>query len=211
MKVLLASSEVHPFSKTGGLADMVGALGKALARAGHEARIVTPLYRGIREKFPGIKREDWQFDLPLGTDGIQGGLFSLEVEENLVVYFIEQPEFYDRPGIYLENDISYLDNAERFIFFSKCVAHLARFLPWRPDIVHVHDWQASPVPALILEQREKEGWGDAPATCLTIHNLAYQGTFPRETFPLTNLPPSFFTTDTMEFFGHLNCLKAGIV
>ena len=67
MKILLASSEVHPYSKTGGLADMVGALGKALARAGHEARIVTPLYRGIREQFPALRRVDWQFDLPMGT------------------------------------------------------------------------------------------------------------------------------------------------
>src|SRR5437763_6856380 len=118
MKVLLASSEVHPFSKSGGLADMVAALGKALARAGHEARIVTPLYRGIKEKFPGLKREDWQFDLPLAETRIRGGLFSLGVEKNLVVYFVEQPEFFDRAGYYLENDISYPDNAERFIFFS---------------------------------------------------------------------------------------------
>ena len=79
MKILLASSEVHPFSKTGGLADMVGALGKALARAGHEARIVTPLYRGIREKFPEMQRVDWQFDLPLGARRVQAELWSLEI------------------------------------------------------------------------------------------------------------------------------------
>ncbi len=210
MKVLLASSEVHPFSKTGGLADMVGALGKALARAGHEARIVTPLYRGIYEKFPGLKPEDWQFDLPLGAKQIQGKLFSLDVEKNLTIYFVEQDEFYNRAGIYLENDVSYADNAERFIFFSKCAAHLARYLPWQPEIVHVHDWQAAIVPALILHQRQNEGWGNPPATCLTIHNLAYQGTFPREAFALTNLPQEFFTPERMEFFDHLNCLKTGI-
>src|ERR1700722_1542319 len=122
MKILIASSEVHPFSKTGGLADMVGALGKSLARAGHEARIVTPLYRGIRENFPEIKRVDWQFDLPLGADRAQGELFSLQIEERLAIYFIHQPAFYNRGGYYLENNIGYADNAERFIFFSKCVA-----------------------------------------------------------------------------------------
>jgi starch synthase len=211
MKVLLASSEVHPFSKSGGLADMVAALGKALARAGHEVRIVTPLYRGIKEKFPKLKPEDWQFDLPLGENRVQGGMWSLEVEKNLVVYFVDQPEFFDRAGYYLENDVSYPDNAERFIFFSKCVAHLARFLPWRPDMVHLHDWQAALVPALFLDQQQREGWGNPPSTCLTIHNLAYQGTFPAKAFPLTNLPLSFFTPDGMEFFAHLNCLKAGIV
>ena len=77
MKILLASSEVHPYSKTGGLADMVGALGKALSHAGQEARIVTPLYRGIRERFPKIKREDWEFNLPLGSNRVQAELFSL--------------------------------------------------------------------------------------------------------------------------------------
>jgi starch synthase len=211
MNILLASSEVHPFSKTGGLADMVGALGKALARAGHEARIVTPLYRGILEDFSEIKRLDWQFDLPLGANRVQAELFSLEVEKGLAIYFIHQPDFYNRGGYYLENNISYADNAERFIFFSKCVTHLARYLPWRADAVHVHDWQAGLVPALILNQKKNEGWGNPPPTCLTIHNLAYQGIFPPGAFALTNLPWEFFTADGVEFYGQLNCLKAGIV
>jgi starch synthase len=211
MKILLASSEVYPFSKTGGLADMVGALGKALAHAGHEVRIITPLYRGIRDKFPQIKQEDWQFDLPLGVRRVQGELSSLQVEKGLTVYFIQQPEFYFRDGIYQEDDISYADNADRFIFFSKCVAHLARYSSWRPDIVHVNDWQTALVPALMLHQHRAEGWGNPPPTCLTIHNLAYQGTFPADAFALANLPPEFFTVDGAEFYGELNCLKAGIV
>src|SRR5712671_2790941 len=138
MKILLASSEVHPFSKTGGLADMAGALGKALAQAGHEVRIVTPLYRRVREKFPALRRVEWQFHLPLGAKWEQGGLWSLELEKGLTVYFVEHPGFFDRPGIYFENNISYADNAERFVFFSKCVTHLARYSPWRADVVHVH-------------------------------------------------------------------------
>jgi starch synthase len=210
MKILLASSEVHPYSKTGGLADMVGALGKALARAGHEACIVTPLYRGIRERFPAMRRVDWQFDLPLGARRVQAELWSLEVEKGLTIYFIDQPEFYQRAGLYLENHVSYPDNAERFIFFSKCVAHLARYLPWRPDVVHVNDWQTGLVPALMLHQRRKEGWGNPPPTCLTIHNLAYQGTFPAAAFALTNLPEEYFTVEGAEFYKQLNCLKAGI-
>ena len=211
MKILLASSEVHPFSKTGGLADMAGAMGKALARAGHEARIVTPLYRGIRERFPQMRRVDWYFDLPLGNRRVQATFWSLEMEKGLLVYFIAQPDFFDRPALYHENNISYADNADRFIFLSKCVAHLARYLPWRPDIVHVHDWQTALVPALILHQERTEGWGNPPPTCLTIHNLAYQGIFPPGAFALTNLPPDFFTIEGAEFYGHLNCLKAGIM
>ena len=211
MKILLASSEVHPYSKTGGLADMVGALGKALARAGHEACIVTPLYQGVREKFPALGRADWQFDLPLGAERVQAELWSLEIENGLTAYFIHQPEFYHRAALYQENGAGYDDNAERFIFFSKCVANLARYLPGQPDIVHVHDWQTALVPALMLHQRRVEGWGSPPPTCLTIHNLAYQGTFPAAAFALTNLPASFFTIEIAEFYGQLNCLKAGIV
>ena len=211
MKILLASSEVHPFSKTGGLADMVGALGKALAHAGHETRIVTPLYRGIREKYPQIQRVDWWFDLPLGARRVQAELWALEIQNGPLVYFIDQPEFYQRAGLYQENDLGYPDNAERFIFFSKCIAHLARHLPWRPDVVHINDWQTGFVPALILQQRRAEGWGSPPPTCLTIHNLAYQGIFPPAAFALTNLPREFFGIESAEFYGQVNCLKAGIV
>ena len=210
MNILLATSEVHPYSKTGGLADMVGALAKTLAREGHQARIVTPLYRGIQGHFPQIRREDWWFDLPLGGRRVQAELYSLAVEESLMVYFIGQKEFYDRSGLYLEDNAVYPDNADRFIFFSKCVAHLARYLPWRPDVVHIHDWQTGLVPALIQNQERHEGWGNPPPTCLTIHNLAYQGIFPTSAYGLTNLPPEFFTMDTVEYFGHINCLKAGI-
>ena len=211
MKILLASSEVHPFSKTGGLADMVGAMGKALAHAGQEVRIVTPLYRGICEKYPQIQRMDWRFDLPLGTGREQAELWSLEIDGRLTIYFIHHPGFFDRAGLYEKNHISHPDNAERFIFFSKCIAHLSRHLPWRPDVVHINDWQTGLVPALILQQRRAEGWENPPPTCLTIHNLAFQGIFPPGAFALTNLPGEFFTIESAEFYGQLNCLKAGIV
>ena len=210
MRILLASSEAYPFSKTGGLADMVGSLGKALAHAGHEAAIVTPLYRGILQRYPALKKVNWQFNLPLGIQWYQGGLYSMEMEPGLTVYFVEHQAFFDRAGIYHEANVSYRDNAERFIFFSKCVAHLARYLPWRPDVVHVHDWQVALVPALIKHQRNVEGWGSPPPTCLTIHNLAYQGIFWPGAFAFTNLPDHFFNPEGAEFFGQLNCLKAGI-
>jgi len=211
MKILLASSEVYPFSKTGGLADMVGALGRALVNAGHEAVLVTPLYRGIREKFPGMRRVDWRFDLPLGQRRVQAALWELVRDGEAKTYFVEHNDFFDRAGIYIENNLSYPDNAERYIFFSKCVANLARYLPWRADILHVHDWQAAMVPALVWQQRA-EGWGNPPRTCLTIHNLAYQGVFPGEAFALANLPEEYFSADGegAEFYGQLNCLKCGI-
>lgn len=209
MKILLASSELFPFSKTGGLADMVASLARALAQAGHEVRVATPLYRGIREKFPKIQQEKWEFNLSLGNRWVKGGLWSLQPEKGLKIYFVDQPEFFDRAGIYHEQNISYADNAERYIFFSKCVVHLARYLAWRPDIIHVHDWQVSLVPAM-LQQLGREGWGNPPPSCLTIHNLAYQGVFPAHSWALTGLGEDFFTADGAEFFGMMNCLKAGV-
>jgi len=210
MKILLASGEVHPYSKTGGLGDMVGALAKALAREGHRVGLVTPLYAGIRERFPAIKPFDWVLNLPLGGRRIQGKICTVEPIPGLTIYFVDQPEFYLRPGLYQNGGYDYHDNAERFIFLSKTVAHLSRHLPWQPELVHVHDWQVGLVPLLIQHEKNSGGWANAPRTCLTIHNLAYQGQFPVTKFPVTNLPWIYFKPEGAEFYGQLNCLKAGI-
>jgi len=210
MRILLASSEVHPYSKTGGLADMIGALGKALARAGHQVGVVTPLYRGIKERFPEIRRVDWNIDLPLALKRVQAELWSLDPTQRLKIYFVDQPAYFDRPGLYNEHGADYPDNGERFIFFSKCVAHLARYLPWRPEVVHVNDWQTGLLPAMIRHQARGEGWGSPPRVCFTIHNLAYQGWLPRSCYDLANLPLDYFHAEGAELFGFLNCLKAGI-
>lgn len=210
MRLLLASSEVHPYSKSGGLADMVAALAKALGRAGHQVGLVTPLYRGIREKFPEARWLDYRINLPLGNDWASAEVWTHQPSEGVTVYFIQRPEFYDRPALYSEAGMDYPDNPQRFIFFSKCVAHLARYLPWQPELVHVHDWQVGLVPLMIQDQSLRDGWAQAPRTCLTIHNLAYQGNFPRPTYDLTNLPPDYFNLNGVEFWGHLNCLKAAI-
>jgi starch synthase len=211
MRILLASSEVHPYSKSGGLADMAGALGKALGRAGHQVGIVTPLYRGTRERFPDLQLLPWNMDLPLGLTRQRADVWTLEHSPGVTVYFIDQPQYFDRPALYTEHGVDYADNSERFIFFSKAVVHLARYLPWRPEIVHVHDWQVALVPILVLHQRLTDGWVRVPRTCLTIHNLAYQGVFPRPHYALTNLPLDYFNLNGLEFYGFMNCLKGGII
>ena len=210
MRLMLASSEVHPYSKSGGLGDMVAALAKALGRAGHEVSLVTPLYRGIAAKFPEVARFDYHIDVALGPERRQAGVCTVRPSEGVTIYFIDAPEFFDRAGLYGDSHQDYPDNAQRFVFFSKCVAHMARYLTSPPEVVHVHDWQVGLVPALIRHGQTAEGWSSAPRTVLTIHNLAYQGVFPRADFALTNLPESYFTPGGVEFYGRLNCLKAGI-
>jgi starch synthase len=211
MRILLASSEVHPYSKSGGLADMVGALARALGRAGHQVGLVTPLYAGIRERFPEIQRFDWWIDLPLGTTRVQTSVWTLQPSPGVTIYFLEHPPFYGRAGLYGEAGHDYTDNPERFIFFSKCVVQLARYLPWQPELVHAHDWQVGLVPIFILHQKLTDGWVRVPRIVFTIHNLAYQGNFPRPAYDFTNLPMDYFNPNGIEFYTYMSCLKAGIV
>ncbi len=210
MNVLLASAEVHPYSKTGGLADMVAALGKFLAQAGHRVGLVTPLYRGIRGRFPELRRFELPLAMPLGNQTVSARLWTLTPVPGLTIYFVDQPGFFDRAGLYTENKAAYPDNADRFIFLSKCVAHLARHLDWRPEVVHVHDWHVGLVPLLIRHQGWHDAWAKPPRTCLTIHNLAYQGIYPAEQYGLTNLPWYYYHPDGAEYYGRLNLLKTGI-
>jgi starch synthase len=211
MRILLASSEVHPYSKTGGLADMVSGLSKTLARAGHRVGVVTPLYAGIEDRFSGLSRIPEAFDLPVGPRRITAGILALEAEEGLTIYFVEQPGFYQRAAPYGVNGTDFADNAERFVFFSKAVVELARRLPWRPELIHAHDWQTGLVPLLLLEEARQTGWPQPPRTCITVHNLAYQGLFPRHAFALTGLSWEHFHSEGVEFYGQLNCLKAGLL
>ncbi|MBU6400951.1 MAG: glycogen synthase GlgA [Verrucomicrobia bacterium] len=211
LRILLASSELFPYSKTGGLADMVAALAKSLARSGQRVGVVTPLYAGLPRKFPEIQRANLHLALPLGPETVTAEVWSTSPAERLTVYFIDQPAFYQRACLYVENGVEYADNAERFVFLSKCVARLAQELPWQPQILHVHDWHVALSALFVRSERDRAGQGShAPATCLTIHNVAFQGSYPAQKYALTNLPWDYFTPDGAEFYGRLNALKAGI-
>lgn len=214
LRVLLASSEVEPYAKTGGLADMTAALGKYLARAGHQVSIVTPLHRGMPPALAKtLQPFAWSLDLPLGTAVHHARVKIARPEPNLTIYFVDAPQFYDRAGLYLDpaSKSDYPDNAERYLFLSKAVVNLARYLPWKPELVHVHDWHTAMVPLLIRHQSWHEGWFDAPRTVLTLHNLAPQGRCHASKFGLTNLPAYYFHPDAAEFWGDFNPLKAGLV
>lgn len=210
MRVLIASSEVFPFSKTGGLADMVGALGKALAAAGVDTQIITPLYRGIPEARPEIEKTDFVFDLPLGHDRIRGGLRRLGLAPHLDILFVEHCDFFERDGIYGGAGWDYPDNGLRYLFFDKCVTNYAHYSAFQPDLIHLNDWHTGLIPWMSEQAAQERGLPRGPATILTIHNLAHQGIYPRDLYPLSNLPWELFAHETIEFFGSINFLKAAI-
>lgn len=210
MHVLHVSSELHPFSKTGGLADMVGALAKALAASGMQVTVLTPLYRGIREENPGIRPINWRFELRLGSRNYSGAFWVLDAASGERVVFVEQTELFDRPGIYEENKVAYPDNDIRFIFLSRSAVLLARHLTPAPEVIHCHDWQTGLLPLLTHHGRHAGGWLHAPRTVMTVHNLAYLGQFPRASWPLTGLPWDYFHPESVEFWGGYSLLKCGL-
>ncbi len=212
MKILLVDSEVTPFAKTGGLPDVAGALPKALARLGHELRIGMPKYRAVDAA--GAKLSRLIDALPIlpetGTATVSVWETRLPSTE-IPVWLIDEPSLFDRDGLYQDGDEDFPDNLARFSVFSQAALETARHLDWAPQIVHAHDWQADPAsPHLALPLRSDPFLQDTRSV-LTIHNLAYQGIFPAEQFPLTGLPASAFRMDGLEFYGQVNCLKGGVV
>jgi starch synthase len=205
LKVLFCTPEATPFAKTGGLADVCGALPLALSRLGCEVRLILPAYLGIPAT---TLRASAKVKVPLGDVLHEGVIWEGALENGEVpVYFVDAPQFFHRPGLYGEHGKDYPDNLSRFTFFSRAVLEFIRGLPWQPDLLHCHDWQTALIPVylktLYLDLR--------PRTILTIHNLAYQGVFPGEQFPLLGLPSALFTVDGLEFWGKVNLLKGGIL
>ena len=208
--LLHVTSELHPFSKTGGLGDMVGALTQALARAGNRVDVATPLYRGIQDRFPGIQPTSWRFDIRIGQHLVPGQFHRLDPEPNLSLWFVDQPGYFDRPGLYNERLRDYPDNAARFSFFSQAATLLARHLPNPPGIIHAHDWQSALVPMRVQYERVASGWSTAPKTLLTLHNLAYQGSFPLADWAVTGMPNEWLHLESALHHGQVNFLKGGI-
>ncbi len=210
MRVLFASSEVAPFSKTGGLADVSGALPQALARLGLEVRVVTPLYRLVREGPWSLTRcGEVQLAFP------EGLVERLEVWEGdlcwggPLVWFVDHPRSFDRPGLYGEAGRDYPDNLERFALFCRALLPWCKASGWVPDVVHCNDWQTALVPVYLRASGDPL-W-EAVGSVLTVHNLAYQGLFPAEKFPLVGLPEDLFTPRYLEFWGQVSLLKGGLV
>jgi starch synthase len=210
LKILFVSPEIVPFAKTGGLADVAGALPRALKRLGCQVRLVMPLYQQVRRGFPLEKIWDnlW---IPLGDNGLTADIYQGELEEGLPVYFIERDEFYDRSSLYGTIKGDYIDNDRRFVYLCRGALALARAFDFQPQIIHSHDWQTGLIPALLHYQRTREDFFRETASLFTIHNMAYQGLFPRSIIDLAGLPSESFSVEGLEYWGQVNLLKSGIV
>lgn len=210
MKVAFVVSECVPFAKTGGLADVAGALPSKLADMGHEVILVMPHYRKVKETAPDVQPTGKTVSVPIGDEIVAADL--LETEQNGVrFYFIDNDRYYDRDQLYGTPEGDYHDNAARFMFFSKAALAALKALDFKPDIIHCHDWQSGLVPALVKEYRPKNGFFLNTRCVFTIHNLAYQGIFWHLDMPMTGLPWSYFTPDGFEYYGKINMIKSGIV
>ena len=212
MNILIATSEVTPFSKTGGLADVCGALPRALARLGHHSMVITPAYRGVFRAGPHPEPTGVVFDIPIGSKVVQGRLFQGQLPgSETTVYFVDQPGYYDRPQLYREDGEDYKDNCERFVFFCRAVMETIRLVGIAVDVLHCNDWQTGLIPALLRIEYERARDYENVGVLLTIHNLAYQGQFWHWDMLLTGLDWKYFNWRQMEFYGNLNLLKTGIV
>jgi starch synthase len=216
LRILVTASEVEPFAKTGGLADVAGALPRALQALGHDVRVLMPGYRGVERHAVDLTTAVPALQVPIADRVAEGALRRGRSPEGIPVYFLANDQYYDRENLYGTGDGDYWDNCERFIFFCRggleAVAALADGPdPWSPQIIHANDWQTALMPVYL-----RTLYRDRPAlrgirTLFTIHNLAFQGVFWHYDMPLTGLGWDLFTPAGIEFYGKLNFLKGGLI
>jgi starch synthase len=210
MKIVFASPEVVPFSRTGGLADAAAALPAAIAARGHEVTIITPRYGAVDVAAFDLRRRRSRLSINVKGKSIQGGLLEGNTPAGVPVLFVDQPAYFDRQGLYGSGGQDFPDNDERFAFFSRAVLESCRQVGLEPDVIHCNDWQTGPVPALLqFEYRERPEL-NSTGTVFTVHNIRSPGLFAPEAVMTLGLGWNLFTPSGLEFFGKVSYLKAGL-
>jgi len=198
MNVVFCSCEVYPFAKTGGLGDVCGSLPLVLEKFGFTVSIVLPAFVGISKAGVSIEPLD---------DHVSRAI----IGDNIHVYFIEHAGYFGREGFYGNKDGDYPDNLTRFQYYCSQTLGLLKKVDFKPDIIHCHDWQTALIPVLIKEKHGDDLFYQNAKTVMTIHNLAFQGVFPKDQFVQLGLDNRLFSPDAFEFYDQVNLLKAGIV
>ena len=207
--IAMVSAELAPFAKTGGLADAVWALSKALAELGQRLTLILPAHRSAKHANIPLERTDMQLSVPIGKCRVQAGVWKAQFSESLRVLLIDAAAYFDRDNPYGTTEGDYPDNAERFAFFSRAALEALR--EETPQILHVHDWHPAMTLAFLKADAESYKEFRKTKTVLTIHNLGYQGIFPESCWPLLGLEQTWFHPEFLEFHGRVNFLKGGLV
>lgn len=204
MKILFVASEAAPFVKTGGLGDVVGSLPKYLKKLNLDVSLILPLYQKIKEKNLDLEFID-EIDIKKEEEVFKFKIYKNKSSFDFDLFFIENDYFFNRKGIYNENNVDYPDNYLRFGFFSLASLKLG-IKNLKPNIIHVHDWQTSFLPIY-----KKIFFNNNIKTILTVHNLMYQGIFDKNSLKDLGFPDDLFSIDKLEFYGNVNFLKGGLI
>jgi starch synthase len=206
LKIIFVSSEMVPFAKTGGLADVSGTLPKAIKSLGHEIVGVIPFYKNISGEDTGIR-----MDIPFPDKNEYCSVAKGSLNGLVPIYFIRKDEYFLRDYLYSTSTGDYPDNMERFRLFSRAVIEMLKYIDFKPDIIHCNEWQTALIPVYLKTIYKNDPFLSNTTTIFTIHNLAYQGIFDKEKFYLTGLPEELFNINGLEFWGKINLLKGGIL
>jgi starch synthase len=206
LRILFAASEGLPFSKTGGLADVIEALPKALVAQGHELAVVLPRYRGIQTSMVVMP----SVTIPLGSRLRFPSIADGTMLNGVRYFFVDDPGYFDRDGIYGGSTGDFPDNAERFSEFCRATIEIAKHV-WPADVIHCHDWQTALVPALMRSLYSTDPLVKDIPVIFTIHNLGYQGQFPAAVLDRAGIPPEVYNPAGLEYYGDVNLLKGGLV
>jgi starch synthase len=210
VKILFVASEVAPLAKTGGLADVTGSLARELHRQGHDVRLVVPRYRHLGSSGTPIRTTRIELAVSLGSSRHPGQVRQTKLD-GVPVYLLDNPEFFDRDHLYGPPAGDYPDNHQRFAFFCRGVLALLRALDWQPDVLHCHDWQAALVPIILRYELSRDPFFAATATLFTIHNLAFQGLFPRPSLEEMGLNRTCYRIERLEYYDQVNLLKGALL
>jgi starch synthase len=211
LRVVVVASEVVPFAKTGGLADVTGALAVALGHQGHQVSVIMPRYPVIEHAVRSLEKVHDALVVPMGPGVEYGAVWRAKLAPKIPVYFIEHQQYFNRDALYTGAEGDYPDNAQRFAFFAKAALEACRALNLKPDVLHCHDWQSALIPAYLKSTLHDDPDFASIGSLMTIHDLAYQGLFPPEVMEFLQLPPQTYSPEGIEFYGRVNYLKAGIV
>ena len=209
LHIAMASPEIAPFAKTGGLGDVLGFLPKALKQLGLRVSLIMPAYRSVLQGSFPLEDTGVRFSVPISDRREEGILLKTKAERDTTVYLIRADRYFDRDYLYGTPEGDYPDNAERFVFFARAVLEVLKLDP--PAILHAHDWQSALAIAFLKAQPHLYPELSSVKAAFTIHNLGYQGLFSHLQWHLLNLERSFFTPRYLEFYGKINFLKGGLI